>query len=98
MSKRKFEEIEQTGDDDDLSSLNPEDIEKLLSEAPQVEALTPQALRRMMLALEKKISKNQELRVKHGAEPEKYFFPQTMQMLTICFEDSWSQKSSWTKP
>lgn len=78
MSKRKREEIEEENDDglvdekDELADLKPEDIEKLLAEAPPVEALTPQALRRMMLALEKKINRNQELRVKHSKEPEKY--------------------------
>jgi len=75
MSKRKHEEIEEPSPDgpdiDDLE-LNAEDIEKLLADAPQVEALTSQGLRRMMLALEKKINKNQELRIKHSAEPEKY--------------------------
>ncbi|KAL6049631.1 Beta-catenin-like protein 1 [Balamuthia mandrillaris] len=52
--------------------LTEEDIARLLEEAPPVETLSPQALRKLIVAFEKKININQELRVKYAAEPERF--------------------------
>lgn len=52
----------------------PEQIEQMLDQADDVhiEAMNEGALKRMVLQLERKVKRNQEMRIKHADEPEKF--------------------------
>lgn len=60
------EEMEEAGDDQGV------DIDKMLDEAEAVEVMDISALKRAMASLEKRMSKNQELRIKHADDPQKF--------------------------
>mmetsp|Transcript_15764 Transcript_15764/g.26137 ORF Transcript_15764/g.26137 Transcript_15764/m.26137 type:complete len:523 (-) Transcript_15764:78-1646(-) len=65
--KRKRNDSEQNG-----STMDESKILELLEQAPQVEALDSFAMKKMVLSLEKRISKNQEMRMKFSDAPDKF--------------------------
>jgi len=56
------------------SEIAPEQIEQMLDEADDVhiEAMNEGALKRMVMQLERKVKRNQELRIKHADDPGMY--------------------------
>ena len=67
--KRKLDDLSSEKQSTDQSA-----IEKLLeaSEDIEIEMLTSESLKKLLLALEKKINKNQKLRMKYPTDPEKF--------------------------
>lgn len=74
MSKRKREEADGLIDevDEEDFKLTEAEIAELIDTAPEVEALTAQGLRRLVLNLEKRYTRNQELRIKYAGQPDKF--------------------------
>ena len=54
-----------------LEAAKKAEILRLLEEEPEAEPLDDLALKKMLLSLEKKILKNQEMRIKYPDNPEK---------------------------
>jgi len=79
MNKRKREGTDDSTANGKEEALQEEDsklteaqIAELIDRAPEVESLTPHTVRRLVLNLEKKYTKNQEMRIKYGDQPEKF--------------------------
>lgn len=56
----------------ELTEEEREKILEMVENEPEVETLDVGSLRRMLLAFEKKVTKNQEMRIKYPDLPEKY--------------------------
>jgi hypothetical protein len=54
--------------------LDREDIERMVNDAPDIDALDLNGLKKMVLNFEKKLNQNQLLRVKFADKAEKYEF------------------------
>ena len=63
---QETEEMEEAGENEEL------DIDKIVNEAEAVEVMDLAALKRTMASLERKMQKNQELRIKHSGDPQKF--------------------------
>jgi hypothetical protein len=82
MSKRPYSSADLSDDDvDDMPELDEnlgddglteDDILKLVEEAPEVPPLDLPTLRQHVQTLDKAITKNQQLRIKHADEPQKF--------------------------
>lgn len=55
-----------------FAKLSSEDIDALLSDADNVEVFDGRKMKQTLLSLEKKITKNQMMRIKHPNEPKKF--------------------------
>ena len=56
----------------ELTDEEREKILEMVENEPEVETLDVGSLRRMLLSFEKKVTKNQEMRIKYPDHPEKY--------------------------
>ena len=56
----------------ELTDQEREKILEMVENEPEVETLDIASLRRMLLSFEKKVTKNQEMRIKYPDHPEKY--------------------------
>jgi len=70
--KRKRENEEINDDEVHLSKEEEEEILKLVDQAPEVKPLDLTQLKKMVLQFEKKITKNQQMRVKFPDNPNKF--------------------------
>ena len=73
--KRPRQDVEVEQEQDEMEEADENEgvnIDKMLDEAEAVEVMDLSALRRSIAALERKISKNQELRIKHADDPQKF--------------------------
>lgn len=56
----------------ELTDQEREKILEMVENEPEVETLDIGSLRRMLLSFEKRVTKNQEMRIKYPDHPEKY--------------------------
>ena len=66
------DEMEEAEEDEAL------DIDKIVDEAEAVEVMDLSALKRTMAALERKMQKNQEMRIKYVGDPQKFMESEVM--------------------